>query len=326
MLSTASRLAGALLGLIVAFVISPTHGADKVVLQREWTANAEFAGDVWASRLAAVNGVNLEVREGSDIIDPLKTVRSGQAQFGVASADRILRENEAGADLLIIAAATYRSPVVFLTRPGLGITGPSQFVGRTIGIQPGTNTELVLQALAHAQKLALKDMKIVDAGWGTQLLETRKIDVLGAFAYDEPIALKLKNFAVGQTIVPEDHGVQYVGTVYFTTKQFARARPELVQAFMDALVKGWQNALDKPETALTMLAENFQSVRANLAKERLSFEAGRPYFSGEEGRLLYASKARWTAMAASMRELGKLKAFDFDANVDYRFLEQAVRK
>jgi NitT/TauT family transport system substrate-binding protein len=297
---------------------------DKLILQREWTANAEFAGDVWASKVAAARSLIIEVREGSEVIDPIKMVRSGEASFGVASADRILQENEGGAELVIIAAATFKSPVIFLTSPASNINEPRDFVGHTIGLQAGTNTQLVFDALAKAQDLPSSEMKIVDSGWGTQMFETNSVDVLGAFAYDEPVRLRLKNVAMGKPIVPAEYGVRYVGTVYFTRKAFVTAKPEIVQRFVDALVEGWKMALAQPTEAMNMLGEKFEAVRNDMSKERESFNVGREYFAGEQGYILYASKERWIDMAKSLQDLGKIKSFDFDANVDYRFLAKAT--
>ena len=318
------ELAAAAVALIALLSSLGCDRAEKVVLQREWTANAEFAGDVWASKVASSHGIELEVREGSELVDPIKMVRSGAAQFGVASADRILQENEGGAELVVIAAATFSSPVVFLTRPEAKIDSPKDMIGRTVGLQPGTNTELVFLALASSQHLALSDVKIVDSGWGTQLFETGAIDVLGAFAYDEPVRLKIKNVPMGRPLLPEDYGVRYVGTVYFTRKALVAEQPALVQRFVDALVEGWKKALSQPKEALDMLSERYDSVRNDDAKERQSFDVGREYFSGEKGYVLYASQPRWEGMARSLQELGKLKSFDFNANVDYRFLSKAT--
>jgi|CXWL01.1.fsa_nt_gi NitT/TauT family transport system substrate-binding protein len=299
-----------------------TRPPNAVVLQREWTANAEFAGDVWASEIAAARGINLEVREGSQVIDPIKMVRSNSVQFGVASSDRVLRENEGGAGLVILAAASYRSPVVFLVNPARGIMSPTDFRGHTIGIQAGTNTELVFKTLVQLQHLS-PDMKVVESGWGTTTFETGALDVLAAFEYDEPIQLDLKNVKYS-AILPEDHGVHFVGAVFFASKDFVAKNPKVVQDFIDDLVSGWEQALAHPKEAIQKLSTRFRDV--NAAKEALSLERGRPYFSGENGRLLYASQERWNKMAQQLISLGVLKSFDFRDNVDYRFLDEALSK
>jgi NitT/TauT family transport system substrate-binding protein len=292
-------------------------------LQREWTANAEFAGDVWAEEKAPQHGIRLTVKEGSEVIDPVKVVRSGEAQFGIASADRILRENERGADLLILATSTYKSPVVFLSHPKDNIRTPRDFIGKRVGIQSGTNTELVLKSLLRSQHLDPARMKIVESGWGTATFQTGDLDVLGAFDYDEPVQLELKGIPVS-AIRPEEYGVHYVGTVYFTRRSLAQQQPALVQAFINSLVDGWRSALADPHTAIAKLVAQFKDI--DSTKETKSLLIGREYFEGENGKLLYASPMRWQEMADNLKALGLLRSFDFNQNVDYRFLETSLSR
>ena len=299
-----------------------TTKSSVVILQREWTANAEFAGDTWAELLAPTYGINIEVREGSETIDPVKMVRTKQAHFGVASADRVLQENQGGAGLVILAVATWKSPVIFLTRKELNIRGPGDFKGHMVGLQPGTNTELVFNALAKSSGLLSSDIKVVDSGWGTQTFETGTIDILGAFAYDEAVTLTMKGFSF-DVVSPEKFGVHFVGTVYFTRKQLAEKNPKLVQAFVNSLVAGWRKALEDPNAAIEILGRRFRDVRANNEKEIRSLEIGKPYFQGEQGNILYSTKNRWEAMAKHLIDLGKLKKFRLADNVDYRFLQKA---
>jgi ABC-type nitrate/sulfonate/bicarbonate transport system substrate-binding protein len=292
-----------------------------LILQREWTANAEFAGDVWASKIAQQHGLKLDVREGSEIIDPIKLVRANIAQFGVASADRVLRENENGAGLVILAAATYRSPVVFLTHPAAKINSPADFKGHRIGIQSGTNTDLILRALIRTVPLTNKDMEIVESGWGTTNFESGRLDVLGAFDYDEPVQLDLKKVPYNM-ILPENYGVRFVGTVYFASRSFVQKNPEIVQAFMNCLVDGWSHALSHQTDAINMVAVRFPAI--DKSKELLSLARGQAYFAGEDGKLLYASEDRWNAMGRELVSLGVLHQFVFADNVDYRFLDVAL--
>lgn len=297
----------------------PQGEQNDVILQREWTVNAEYAGDVWASSLAADHGINMDVREGSELNDPLKVVRSGEAHFGVASADRILQENEGGADLVILGAATYKSPVVFLVQPKIEFASISDLNGKVVGLQAGTNTELVFKALARAVAPRLDDVKIVESGWGTTTFETQSIDVLGAFAYDEPVSLEMKGKSF-QEIKPETYGVHYVGTVYFTRRALVDDDPDLVRVFMKLLADGWHNTIQSPEEAVNILAERYSDIRGNRAKTLKSLRAGLTYFEGENGKLFYVSQARWNRMTESLIGLGVLESFDFKDNVDYRFL------
>jgi len=319
--------------LIAAFLAvsfgcrTETDNDDSVILRREWLPNAEFAGDVWAARIARERGFQLQVKPGGELIDPIKEVRAGAAHFGVASADRVLRENEAGAGLVIVAAATYRSPVVFLTKPESGIMTAQGFVEHTIGIQAGTNTELVFDALLKVIGLTRKQMHVVESGWGTANFESNALDVLAAFDYDEPVQLAMKNVRINPPIEPRDYGVDLIGTVYFTRKQLIDKKPKLVQKFVSALVDGWHHALRNRPEAIAMVKTQFKDI--NEKKELRSLERGAVYFAGEGGHPLYASAARYQKMVATLIDLGKIRresaqSVSFEQCVDYRFLQNAT--
>lgn len=307
--------------VVIKTCTPPPIESRDIVLQREWTANAEYAGDIWASKIAKDAGINLVVKEGSELLDPVHLVRSRDVHFGVASADRILQENEGGAELVIIASATYKTPVVFLSKKGKGIIKPQDFVGKKVGIQAGTNTELVLHGLLNSTNIDEGQIRIVESGWGIQTFLTDDIDVLGAFDYDETIQLDMQGVEYNK-ILPEDYGVKYVGTVYFTSKDLVREDPVFVQIFLNYLTLGWKKALSETNESIDMLSAFNSDV--NHEKERESLKKGAEYFKGENDMLLYSSKDRWSAMTDSLIAIGRIEEFDYEKNIDYSFLEIAL--
>jgi len=141
------------------------------------------------------------------------------------------------------------------------------------------------------------DMKVVESGWGTKAFETGALDALAAFEYDEPIQLDLKK--IGYKIIrPEAAGCILLELYTSPRRNSCRRNPKVVQGFIDDLVGGWAQAIAHPKEGIDKVAAHFKDVDVN--KELLSFERGRPYFSGEGGRLLYASAgtlgARWRAI------------------------------
>lgn len=309
--------------LFIVVTVQCKQNQNEIILQREWVANSEFAGDLCAAEIAKKNKYRLIVREGSEALDPIRQVKSGDAHFGVASADRILHENENGANLRIIACATSKSPVVYLSKTDAKIAGPKDFKGKKIGIQSGTNTELILYAMLLKNSISPDDVKIVESGWGVQGFVTDDIDVLGVFEYDEPIQLDSMNIKYAK-IYPEENGVQFVGTVYFTSQELILKHPALVQKFVDFLVEGWTQALENSNVAMKLVYEFAKNI--DKEKETKSFAAGKKYFSGENGKLLYSSRERWGEMASMLMILNKLKRFDFNESINYTFLENSLIK
>ncbi len=308
--------------MLSSWTLNCSDSVETLVLQREWTANAEYAGDIWASKLAREKGFHLVVHEGSELLDPVRLVRSGDVQFGVASADRILQENEGGARLVIIASATFKTPVVFLSKKGSGIKTPQDFINKIVGIQAGTNTELVFKALVSATNIIEEErIRVVESGWGIQTFVNGDIDVLGAFDYDEPVQLEFRGIEYN-VISPEDYGVDYVGTVYFTREDFIDNNPRVVQDVLNCLVLGWHRALQNPEKALNLLVEYSSEINAD--KEKRSLMRGKEYFQGENQWPLYSSDDRWESMSRSLMSLGRLRTFDYRNNIDYSYLQIAL--
>lgn len=312
-----------LLAFLCLFLSCCTGSDNKeIVLQREWIANAEFAGDLMASKIASQEGWSLHVEEGSEVKDPVHEVRTGRAHFGVASADRILKENELGAGLVIVAVASPKSPVVFLGRKNIQLDTPSAFLGRYVGIQSGTNTEVIFDALVAVNGLDRKSIKVVESGWGVGEFVSGQVEILAAFDYDEPIQLEKRGVDFNP-LYPVKHGVDFIGTVYFSRKDLVLEDPEVVKKFLNVLVRGWEATFSAQNEALELLHERYKSL--DIDKETLSLAAAEPYFRGDNGILLYADRSRWEKMGEVLVKMRYLKEFDFDHNIDYSFLRAAVR-
>lgn len=297
-----------------------SQSRESVILQREWFANSEFAGDLLAARFANSQGWELTVAQGSEVIDPVLEVQSGQAHFGVISADRLLRENEQGAQLKAVAVASPHSPVVFLARSGERLDRPEDMKGKFVGIQTGTNTELVFDALLHKNGIDPSAVNEVESGWGIGDFVAKQMDVLAAFDYDEPIQLAEQGIEVVK-LYPAKFGVDFLGTVYFARADLVEENPELVRRFVSALVIGWEQAINDRESALSVLLAEYPALDGK--KEAASLGALASYVDGDSGQPLFATRQRWEAMAAVLKELERLDEFQFEANVDYSFLRKA---
>jgi NitT/TauT family transport system substrate-binding protein len=290
----------------------------KFVLQREWTANSEFAGDLLAREFAEDSAVDLDVRPGSSTSDPRAEVASGSAHLAVAAADRVLAAISRGEPLLIVGAATYQSPVIFVAARRLGLRQPSDLKGRRVGIQTGTATENSLKFLLDANEIDPASVKNVDSGWtGVESLLAGEIDVLGVFAYDEPVRLEKEGFEF-DTLDPARFGVQTVGTVYFTSRTVAETRKEDLALVIRSLQRGWLQAKRNPELAIRALAA--LDAQVDTVKESASLRRGFPYFLGEGEVPLYARPDRWDRTASAMQASGLVPQIDIGRAVDQSFL------
>lgn len=273
---------------------APPNG--RIVVQREWIPNAENAGEALAIGYAAERGLELKVVPGSATTSSVDEVRSGRADIGVASADQVILAIAEGAPLAVIAAALTESPVVWMSRPSLPIRSPAEIRGKRIGVQVGTNTELVTKWMLRSAQIPEADVTMRDLGWGAyeDLLRTSgQLDAVAAFAYDEPVYLSEKAGLTPASFSAKDAGLNLLGTVYFTRQGYADSASADLSVFFQSLALGWRDALREPQVAIASVAELGADESFDQAKELASLRAGARFFVADTLRPFEVDSARW---------------------------------
>ncbi|PTT72599.1 MULTISPECIES: ABC transporter substrate-binding protein [unclassified Chryseobacterium] len=296
----------------------------KVSVRQEWFPFSGYAGEVMAiNETAKKNGLEIKLNAGSDNIDPIKLVLSGEDDFGVVSADRIITANEQGADLVVIGVINPVSPTCFITKKESNIVSPQDFEGKKIGILTGTNTEYIYKALVSKLKLNRSRIQEVEIPFDLATFITGNYDVRPGFIYDEPVSLDEKNIQYN-IIKPSDYDIHFLGTVYFTRRKLIQEKPQLVQSFVNAMAEGWGKAIKDPAKAIHYL----KAYDSNIKEERelASLKKGLYYFQGKDHRVLIADDQEWQKMAQTLKELGVIKTFDLKKMVDMQFINHYYRE
>lgn len=291
-----------------------------VSLRQEWFPFSGYAGEVYAMKETAKKyNLNIKLDAGSDQIDPIKLVLSGENDFGVVSADRILQANEKGADLVVIGAVNFTSPTCFITKKDANIISPQDFINKKVGILTGTNTELIYRILKTKNGLENRNITEIEIPFDLATFISGEYDVRPAFIYDEPVSLDLKGIQYN-IINPADFGIKFIGTVYFTTRKYYESNPEIVKSFVFAIAEGWKEALANPQNAVHYLKLYDQNI--DSTRELLSLQKGLNYFKGEDNKLLYASDSTWNAMAKQLMEINAIKSFNVQRAISNDYVLQ----
>ena len=306
---------GLLLGFAACSRQAPPAGSDVVSidLQQEWFPFAGFAGEIsGAKRFAAGHGLRLQVRPGSEQVDPIKLVLSKTCPVGVVGGDLLIAAVAKGAPLVAIGVVNERSPTVFIVGDQSPIRGPADFRGRKVGVLAGTNTERIYELMmkrAGVERTAVQEIQIP---FDLQTYLLGEYEVRPAFIYDETVSLEQQGRSF-RLIKPEEYGVNFTGTVYFTTREYLAQNRATVVRLLATLHDGWKFALENPGTAVDDLVAAYPDL--NRAREKRALEMGRTYFANAQGRPLECNPEVWQRMIAGLEELtviaaGKLKVGD----------------
>ena len=300
-----------------------------VRLRQEWFPYAGFAGEMLAAKKhAAKLGVDLSVQAGGQAIDPIKTVLADQDQMGVVSGDILLTSIAEGAPIVAIGVVNDRSPTCFIVKKDSKIKSISDFQGKSVGVLQGTNTQKIYELLLLRNNVNRGAIKEKDIPFELQTFMLGDYDVRPAFIYDEPVTLSRSSFDY-DILKPQNFGVEFIGTVYFTSLKSSEKREPLVAA-LGALVQGWRDvATNEGRTeGIKALKEAFSDIDEGREAESLS--RGYEYFLGPErsGRPLAVSEGRWLDTITGLEELGALKkgSVDLSKAWDPRLLDDAYKR
>jgi NitT/TauT family transport system substrate-binding protein len=123
---------------------------DNINYRLKWLFNISSAGDIWADVHGHFQkqGLTVTVKPGGPERDAIKELELGQAHFGVASADQVIRAVSKGAPIVVLAQLFQTNPLQWIYRPDkIKIESPTDLKGKIIGVTFGGNDETIMKAL-----------------------------------------------------------------------------------------------------------------------------------------------------------------------------------
>jgi putative hydroxymethylpyrimidine transport system substrate-binding protein len=124
--------------------------------------------------------------------------------------------------------------------------------GKTIGTYNDSWSKAQLQIMLKSQGLTLSDVKLVIASSDTvPLLLQKKVDAITGVTNAEGSELASEGMADYKIELAKDHGVPNSPVwVLAANSDWLKKNPALAQKFMDATLKGWQDAVNDPAGAV----------------------------------------------------------------------------
>ncbi len=345
----ASRLIGRMLGLVLlALVVAACGGASsggtpgagaptaaggqqlettKVSVRLLWVPQYQFAGYIVAKVKGFYDEVGLDVtlNPGGPEIAAVPLVSGGSDTFGVETPDTVLLARERGIPLVALATFFQASPGGFMVHSDSGISGPQDFVGKTVGLSPGS-LETEYRGMLAVNQVDRSKITEVPFDFNLAPFLSRRVDVWPVYVTDQPNTAR-KQGADVRVIVARDFGVTILGDGLFTTEAFLARNPNTTQAFIDATLKGWEYAAANPDETVALLA----AYNKELTVDQLTFE-GRETIKllryGAGAKCIgWNDRAAWEAEHKTLVDLKILKApANLDSAINNSFVANSFQK
>ena len=221
------------------------------------------------------NGINLKIIEPTSTADTLKLIDAGKAEFGIADGIDLATQISDGREAQGIMAIAQRPPGGLITLEESGITDPKQLEGQTVGITGVPSDTAILNTVMKDAGGNPDDADVVTIGFnGVQALESGKVAAFTGFIPADGVQVEADGYPTKSFPLDEYGGPSYPGLVVFSTESKIGDDPDLMQGFVDATIKGYQDALADPAQAIDALISQTQGIDKQLATK--SFEAWTP--------------------------------------------------
>ena len=281
--NTGLFLKAAVMFALVLFSINPAaRGAEELNYRLKWLFNASVVGDIYAVDHGFFQREDLKVnvKAGGPERNAIREMELGQAQFGVASADQVIRAIEKGSPLVVLAQLFQVNPLHWIYRSQkVKIERLEDLKGKIIGITYGGNDENIMLTLLARANISEKEYTPYSVRYDLTPFYQEKAEIWPCYLNSQGVIIKQKLEKAGESVAflnPADFGVKFVANSVVTSQRMLAEQPETVKRFVTALMAAWEDAIRpaNESKAMQTLLKYDKTTAADLQKIQL--EATRP--------------------------------------------------
>ncbi len=266
--------------LIIAMLVSGASLAQKATPIR-FALDWRFEGPA-APYFVAIDkgyykaeGLDVTVDPGTGSVEGINRVASGAYEMGFADFNSLVKYRDNPRNLEVKAVMmVYDTPafsIVALKKSG--IKSPKDLEGKILGAPAPDGAYAQWPIFVQANKIDASKVKIENVGFPVRepMLAQGKVDAITGFWFFSYMNLRANNVPADDIVVlhMRDHGVDLYGNVIIANPDFMRFSPKAVAGFVKATIKGIQETIRSPETAIDSLMKRNPIAKRDVELERL---------------------------------------------------------
>jgi NitT/TauT family transport system substrate-binding protein len=295
------RLLGLLAGCVLLAAM-PALAQEKATLRLNWLLygfHTPFHLGVERGYYKA-EGIDLEIGEGQGSGRAVQIVAAKGDMFGLSDGASIINGVTKGAPIKAVMGIMNTTPFAIIARADSGIKTIKDFEGKTIAATTGEAGLTILPALLKSAKIDPAKVNFLRVDGPTKIVTVleKRADALLGGSENQPFILEQRG--VASTVFNyADQGVNTMGLAIHVHADTLKDKPKLVEGFIRATRKAFEEAEKDPEAAIAAGIKVKPDMDKAMALKQL-----------QAGLKLVRSKAAPTAA------IGMMPASDWQMTLD----------
>ena len=258
-----------LLGLTACGSKPNDNIAQKITFVLDWTPNTNHTGLYVALEKGwfAEAGLDVEIVQppegGAEML-----VGSGKAQFGVSFQDSMAPAliGDTALPITAVAAVIQHNTSGIVSRKGEGMNVPRGLENRQYATWDSPVELAMMEAVVEADggdfdKVILIPSTVTDE---VSALESKSVDAIWIFYAWAGIACETAGLDIDYFAFSDiEPAFDYYTPVIIANNDFLKDRPDMAKAFLSALAKGYEYAIDHPTEAADILMKAAPELKSN---------------------------------------------------------------
>lgn len=270
---------------------------EKITFVLDWTPNTNHTGLYVAQEKGYFEQAGLKVEivqppeDGAEVL-----VASGKAQFGVSFQDSMAAalSGEDALPISAVAAVIQHNTSGIISRKGEGMDTPKGMEGHNYAtwngpIELATLRQVVEKDGGDFDKIELIPSTVTDE---VSALKTKSVDSIWVFYGWAGVKTELEKLETDYFAFADiDPVFDYYTPVIISGNDFLNEKPETAKAFLAALAKGYEFAIENPDEAAEILCEANAELDKELVKASQKYLADK--YQADAEKWGYIDATRW---------------------------------
>jgi NitT/TauT family transport system substrate-binding protein len=260
-------------------------------------------------------GLNVQILQGQGSASTMTLVGTGKDQFGWGDLGTAALSISKGVPIQVVAVITRRTPFGTECFKDVNFQGPKDLVGHSVVLIPQESVAQIWPAYLRANGVDPAQVRVVSATFAnkfTLFIQHRADCMADYYGIGLDIA-RNANPQIGQPISWEQDGIHILSQGLVVNDAFAKAHPDVVEAFVQASIRGWKAVCANIPAAMDFYAREHPELNKTtsdkqLNEVRLKYECDSTTPLPGTGAVQYgpSTDAEWRPMLDILHQYGGL--------------------